>query len=158
MEQVVNLKNKTGRMIVVELEHPQAPRRRHVHHQRSRSKKGKIGIKTQRLGIHDSIILLAGEERYCLPVYVADIPAVVRLQEKGLEVVKMDRAEAEKLKAKIEKEAAAVVDAKKAAAAKKAAKRKAMAERHAAKWEPKAPAKAAAPAPKPVKKNGKGKE
>jgi hypothetical protein len=150
MGQVVNLKNKTRRMLTVELEHPQAPRRRHVHHQRARDKKGKVGVKTQRLGIHDAVFLPGEAEIFCLPVYVADTPDAKRLEAADkLEIVLMEEAEAVKLKNAAEAKAKKEAEAK--AAKVKADKRRKLSEALAAK-------RLAAPAPKAAKRNGNGKK
>jgi hypothetical protein len=152
MGQVVNLKNKTRRMLTVELEHPQAPRRRHVHHQRARDKKGKVGVKTQRLGIHDAVFLPGEAEIFCLPVYVADTPDAKRLEAADkLEIVLMEEAEAVKLKNAAEAKAKKEAEAKSKAAKVKADKRRKLSEALAAK-------RLAAPAPKAAKRNGNGKK
>lgn len=148
MGQVVNLKNKTRRMLTVELEHPQAPRRRHVHHQRARDKKGKVGVKTQRLGIHDALFIPGEAELFCLPAYVADTPDAKRLEAADkLEIVLMDEAEALKLKKTAEVSAAKESKTRAAALKIKAEKRRKMADAIAAK---RASAKA------PAKRNGNG--
>lgn len=88
MTTTVTLKNKTNRMLVLSMKHPQAPRRRHIHNQRVRNKKsGRVGVKAQHLGINEELILIAGEKREGLPPWVAEVPDVRRLENSALDVV-----------------------------------------------------------------------
>ncbi len=112
MEQVVSLKNKTNRMQHINLVHPRAPRVPHTHTKLTLdAKSGKRGVRVERLGVHGSLTLLAGEEKSLLPVWVVDTPDVVRLKRQD-KVSVSDPVDEEIAAAKVK-----AADAEKAAAA-----------------------------------------
>ena len=150
---VTNLKNIRGRVLNIALEHPRAPRIRHTHYQRSHDRgSGKMGVAVQRLGIHDSLILLADEKKFCLPDWVSEVPDVKRLKSLGeIEVEKMPEEEAQLQQYEAERTAKLEKDALQKAREIKAQKRKRNAEAMIAMRDVKSKSQKA-PEPPPEKK------
>jgi hypothetical protein len=155
MEQVISLKNKTNRMLHINLVHPKAPRVSHVHNKLTLdAKSGKRGVRVERLGVYGSLTLLAKEEQHMLPVWVADTPDVQRLR-KQQKVSVSDPVDKVILAAKLAydaDEAKEVADALRKQRQRKAEKKRKLAEQRILKLVPK-PAEGAEPADKPVGKS-----
>lgn len=97
----VTLKNVSGRIQQIQLDHPLAPKMRQTYKQTSLNKRsGKVGVRMQKLSVPQSLILLAGETRENLPMWVVEIPKVKRLIEtkklQAIVIVEADKPKSKK--------------------------------------------------------------
>jgi hypothetical protein len=77
----IGLKNTSGTFQDIQLVHPKGRRMVQTHLQSTRDRKsGKIGLRPLRGSFSESMTILAGETKYNLPAWMADVPDVVRLR------------------------------------------------------------------------------